>query len=597
MSSRVALLALSVLALAPAASPAKDPGPAYPGAEWTEYTVTESDGTLLHLDVLRDKDVPLDAAHKQPVILSIGPYFNRSGQLGAAGPIADSSYEPVEASGPSPRFADLVNGAGLLEKGYTFVMADLRGYGGSSGCPDWGGPGEQNDVRTAVTWAATQPWSTGAVGTYGKSYDAMTGLMASGLRPPGLKAVIAQEPVYDAYRYLYGDGMRRANFAGTPALYQAIALTPGGAQDDPVYNAQGAAAVDPSKPGCNAQSVAEQSGNDDHYSQYWRARDFISMNKGSNVPVFLTQGLTEENTVADGLEQFLRYHTGPERGWFGPWEHVRGNERCGDGGSSTGCTGAFNAQRRLKMGRAGWYDEVLRFYDQYLRNGPDATLTDPAFAVQDNTGKWRAEAQWPPADTVRHTSDLNDGQYVDDGSGAVYGSGAAATKGVWTFSPALTTTAHLVGSPTVTTFARVDAPRSNLVVDVYDLTKSGSTWSGPLITRQAHLLREGNDVMLELWSADWKIAPGHRIAVRITDTNTDRWGNAVGARQKVDVFNGTISLPFLTYARPTTLPGDPGVQLAAYLGQKVTVPDSLVQEKTNTAFALPKALAAPPGAP
>ena len=43
-----------------------------------------------------------------------------------------------------------------MERGYTFVMVDLRGFGGSSGCLDWAGPGEQSDVVNAVKWAASQ---------------------------------------------------------------------------------------------------------------------------------------------------------------------------------------------------------------------------------------------------------------------------------------------------------------------------------------------------------------------------------------------------------------------------------------------------------
>ena len=75
--------------------------------------------------------------------------------------------------GPSERFQDFIDGSGLLKKrGYTFVMVDLRGFGGSTGCLDWSGPGEQADVVNAVTWAASRPWSNGKVGMYGKSYDA-----------------------------------------------------------------------------------------------------------------------------------------------------------------------------------------------------------------------------------------------------------------------------------------------------------------------------------------------------------------------------------------------------------------------------------------
>ena len=96
------------------------------------------------------------------MILSIGPYFNHSGQTGPAGPVEGTTYDPLGPStGPSERFYDFVDGANLMERGYTFVMVDLRGFGGSTGCLDWGGPGEQADVVAAVKWAATQPWSTG----------------------------------------------------------------------------------------------------------------------------------------------------------------------------------------------------------------------------------------------------------------------------------------------------------------------------------------------------------------------------------------------------------------------------------------------------
>ena len=114
-----------------------------------------------------------------------------------------------------------------MQHGYTWIQVDLRGFGGSTGCLDWGGPGEQADVVAAVQWAAQQPWSNGNVGMYGKSYDGVTGLIGVNKRPQGLKAVVAQEPVYDLYRYLYGDGMRRTNSVLTPALYDAIEASPG----------------------------------------------------------------------------------------------------------------------------------------------------------------------------------------------------------------------------------------------------------------------------------------------------------------------------------------------------------------------------------
>ena len=107
------------------------------------------------------------------------------------------------------------------------------------------------------------------------------------------------------------------------------------------------------------------------------------------MPLFLTQGLTENNTVGDGMAQYLDNHAGYERAWLGPWEHVRGAERDEDG--------------RLKMGRAGWFDEVMRWFDHYVKGLPlsEAPVDrDPPVVVQSSDGGWRPEAAWPPADSA-----------------------------------------------------------------------------------------------------------------------------------------------------------------------------------------------------
>src|SRR5439155_13338330 len=207
------LLCVAVLALVLCAPSAlADPPP--PGSTWTQDYIHESDGTDLHVDVLRPANLspadkpPATAADKTPVILTIGPYFNHSGQTGPAGPAEDTPYDPITANGPSARFYDYINGAKVFQHGYTWVQVDLRGFGGSTGCLDWAGPGEQADVVAAIEWAAKQPWSTGKVGMYGKSYDGVTGLIGLVHQPPGLAAVVSQEPVYDLYRYLYMNRVR-----------------------------------------------------------------------------------------------------------------------------------------------------------------------------------------------------------------------------------------------------------------------------------------------------------------------------------------------------------------------------------------------------
>src|SRR5881275_1734202 len=201
------VLSLVLVSVTPAVAGAS--GVAYPDADWSEAWIPSSDGVTLHADVLRPKGAT--DATKTPVVVSIGPYFNHSGQTGPAGPAEDTPYDPITANGPSARFYDYINGAKVFQHGYTWVQVDLRGFGGSTGCLDWAGPGEQADVVAAVDWAAKQPWSTGKVGMYGKSYDGVTGLIGLVHQPPGLAAVVSQEPVYDLYRYLYMNRVRFLN--------------------------------------------------------------------------------------------------------------------------------------------------------------------------------------------------------------------------------------------------------------------------------------------------------------------------------------------------------------------------------------------------
>src|SRR4051794_1265478 len=339
------LLALAVALCFPAAAFADAPPP---GATWTQATIKEADGTRLHADVLRPAGLPADA--RTPVILSIGPYFNHSGQTGPAGPIEGTPYTPTGEAGPSARFYDFINGAKLMERGYTWVQVDLRGVGGSSGCPDWVGAGEQAGVRAGVGWAAKQPWAPGRVGMYGKSYDGVTGLVGIAQQPQGLAAVVAGEPVYDLYRYLYSNRVRFSNSLLTPALYDAIAGTPGETGDDPGYIAD--SLNDTARPGCPALNWADQQ-DSNHSSAYWKARDLIAKTKGKTTPLFLTQGFIENNTKPDGTWDFFNGMAGPKRAWFGMWDHVRGNDTDESG--------------RLAMGRAGWFDEVMRFFDKYVK--------------------------------------------------------------------------------------------------------------------------------------------------------------------------------------------------------------------------------------
>ena len=74
--------------------------------------------------------------------------------------------------------------------------------------------------------------------------------------------------------------------------------------------------------------------------------------------------------------------------------------------------------------------------------------------------------------------------------GSVSNENPTATSGVWTISKPLPYDVHLAGSGTMVVNVTTQLPNANLAVDVYDLDGNGS---GPLITRQAHLVRTPGD--------------------------------------------------------------------------------------------------------
>jgi predicted acyl esterase len=87
-----------------------------------------------------------------------------------------------------------------VARGFAVVNCDLRGAGHSDGVGSVLSDQEGEDVYDLIEWAGVQPWSTGAVGTIGVSYLAISQWKAAALHPPHLKAIVPWEGFTDAYR-------------------------------------------------------------------------------------------------------------------------------------------------------------------------------------------------------------------------------------------------------------------------------------------------------------------------------------------------------------------------------------------------------------
>jgi putative CocE/NonD family hydrolase len=536
------------------------------GAAWTEAYFPSSDGSdvELHADVLRPAALPADA--KTPVILSVGPYFAHAGQ---------TDPEGWDRVGPSARFRDFIDGAHLMARGYTFVMVDLRGFGGSTGCLDFLGPGEQADIKAAIEWAAGRPWSTGKVGMYGKSYDANTGLAANVLKLKPLRAIVSQEPTWNRYNYLFSNGVPRSNVTSTPRGYNSIATMPPLSDDSDHYKAN--AEYEESHPECLSDNLTNTQ-NPDPKSPYWRARNFAARAAGTQTPLFVTSGFLEDNTKPEDIEQYLDNHKGPERGWLGQWEHVRGNETNGEG--------------RLKMGRAGWFDEVMRFYDQYLR-GIEPSVTDPAFAIEDSLAHWRAQATWPVVNTSSRVR-LSSGQYVDDGGAAPNAAlpmAAPQAKGwdiedaplvgllsqaqtrphradapcdsFWTWSTPAAEQVRVTGTPQITLKT---TGRGNVMVRLWDVAPDGTA---TMFDENVALLESGGSTSFELKSTDWTFERGHRLGVQVGTIDSGRWRD-VPSGQTIMVSDARLALAVQDPRSDTPTQGDRSPYLDQYLAANTT---------------------------
>ena len=537
------LVSLSLLGGALAATPAlADEVPA--DATWTQVWFESADGTMLHADVMLPKDRTKNERH--PVILSIGPYFG-SGAGGFPVP------SPTE-SGPIMRFADLIEEGRIFERGYAYVQVDSRGYGGSGGCNDFGGPGEQMDVKAAVEWAAKQDWSNGKVGMWGKSYDGWTQVMALAQKPKGLAATVIQSPLLETYRGMFMNGVHYDyGWYATPGLYAGYDLTPPSVNDSPpeefVYPATGTL----TNPHCYAQNLAFTKIYD-HSLPYWQERDIIKAASKSTVPTLWSHGFLDANTKADNFLPVYSKLQGPKRAWFGQYDHVRGNED-------------------QYVGRDGFMDEAMAWFDHFLKGMP--LKRHPNVEVQDGNGDWRTEGEWPPSDARYFEMPVRAGGYVDQrGTGP-----EDCCNGLYSFTTPAPRDLHFAGPPRVDLTYSSPAPNANLIVHVFDVGPKGEA---RLITRGAHLLEGSGELKgFELYPQDWILRRGHRFGFVLSGSDED-WFSPLSTNQTVDITKARVSFPFLSKVREPNLEGGPADAMSGVPEQ--TFPASFIhgaQTKTR----------------
>ena len=92
-----------------------------------------------------------------------------------------------------------------VERGYAVVVEDVRGRY-SSGGDFLAYQQEGHDGYDTIEWAASQPWSNGAVGTFGLSYPGAVQWLAAIENPPHLKAMVPAMTFSTPQNFFYAGG-------------------------------------------------------------------------------------------------------------------------------------------------------------------------------------------------------------------------------------------------------------------------------------------------------------------------------------------------------------------------------------------------------
>jgi uncharacterized protein len=278
-------------------------------------------------------------------------------------------------------------------QGYIVVIQDVRGRGTSEGefCLF---SNEIQDGEDTINWAASLPGTTGKVGMYGFSYQAMTQLYAATTKPPALKTICPAMMAYDLYAdwaYEGGAFCLQTNLGWAIQLAAETARLQG---DTTAYhNLYAAARSIPSHPEADlleylrkfAPAFYDQWLEHSQPDAYWEKLSPKSAMQDVDLPIFHIGGWFD--TYLRGNIRLYK-DIAPRSAYrqqllIGPWTHLPWCRKVGavDFGSE-----AINPIDQLQV----------RWFDQFLK-GIDTGLLDeaPVCLFEMGSNRWRNFESFP----------------------------------------------------------------------------------------------------------------------------------------------------------------------------------------------------------
>jgi len=297
----------------------------------------------------------------------------------------------------------------FLANGYAWVDADVRGSGASGGVQRslWSDD-EVADGGQLVDWIVRQPWSSGAVGALGDSYDGTAAELLLANERPALRAVAPRFALFDGYTDIaFPGGVRLVWFTETwgrfndaidrgrlwaafpwwvPLFISGPRPVDGPDGADGVRAAQRAHAANFDV----ARAAREVEFRDDVPPEMGRsAADWSpccarrARIEASGAAVLSQSGWWDGAYARAAVHRFRTLRNPGRRLLLGPWNH-----------------GGDQALDPLLGTRASEFDhagELLRFFDFHLKGAANGWDGEPAVHYfTTGEGRWKAAASWPP---------------------------------------------------------------------------------------------------------------------------------------------------------------------------------------------------------
>jgi putative CocE/NonD family hydrolase len=451
--------------------------------------------------------IPVDAEKNPvPAVLEYIPYRKRDGTVWR-----DALTHPYFAG-----------------HGYAAIRVDMRGNGNSDGVMlDEYTKQEQDDGLEVIAWIARQKWCTGKVGMFGISWGGFNALQVAARKPPALKAIVTLCSTDDRYEddiHYKGGCLLNENLGWAATMLAYSSRSP-----------------DPDFVGNRWRKMWMERLNAEpfllipwlqhpHRDAYWKHGSVCENYGAIDAAVLCVGGWND--AYANAIPRLMKGLRTPRKAIIGPWAHKY-------------------PHFAVPEPRIGFLQEMLRWWDQWLKDEETGVSRDPDYRVyvMDSDkpgtskahlpGRWIGDAYWgfgntdtkkwflteggisgaagmekPLTVSSNQTTGSDGGEYCIIWLGPEFpGDQARDDEQSITFdSPLLQTDMDIVGKPMVEFDFSVDKPVAFVAVRLNDVWPTGE------VSRITYHLQ--NLCMRDSRETPTALVPGKRysIKIRLNDT-------------------------------------------------------------------------------